>query len=173
MSAAESLERLGWVVLHATWIGALAAAVLHLALTLLGRAAAHTRHLVACVALGAVVVAVAAVAVAAFVPDLGARSSGALPWPAASVSAPIEGAPASEAGIAGARVDVARADGAPAIAGMLVAVRWALDAAAHGHARPHEQHAHDSHVAENRLRSRLTRRLLRSLGIEARALTCG
>lgn len=130
MSAVEFLERLGWVVLHATWIGALAAAVLHLALTLLGRAAAHTRHLVACVALGAVVVAVAAVAVAAFVPDLGARSSGALPWPAASVSAPIEGAPASEAGIAGARVDVARADGAPAIAGMLVAVRWALDAAA-------------------------------------------
>ena len=130
MSAVEFLERLGWVVLHAAWIGALAAAALHLVLTVLGRAAAHTRHLVACVALGAVVVASAAVAVAAFVPNLGASITGALQWPAASVSAPIEGASASEGIAAGEQVNAATVDRSPAIAAALVAARWTLDAAA-------------------------------------------
>jgi beta-lactamase regulating signal transducer with metallopeptidase domain len=130
VSAAEFLERLGWVVLHATWIGALAAAALHLALTVLSRAAAHTRHVVACAALGAVVVAVAAVAVAAFVPNLGARITSALPGPPAYVPAPIEGAPAAEVGAAGERVDTSRADRSPAIVDALVVARLAFDAAA-------------------------------------------
>jgi beta-lactamase regulating signal transducer with metallopeptidase domain len=129
VSTLAFLERLGWVVLHAASIGALAAAAVHLALTVLGRAAAHTRHAVACVALGAVVVAVAAVAVAAFVPNLGARISSALPEPPAPVSASLEGAIA-EGVVAGERADTPRAGLPPARLGALADVRGLLDGVA-------------------------------------------
>lgn len=127
MSGVEVLERLGWVVIHASWIGALGAAVLHVALMVLGRASANVRHGVACAALGAVVLAVVVVGFAAFMPSVGAGEAGDQPGSASSMVTPFF---SPSAGAAIESGDVAGAGRTGVFAGVLVVVGWALGVAA-------------------------------------------